>query len=307
MGVMRDALLWASGNQCLRTHVPRWPFVRRAVRQFMPGERIEDALGAASTLADKGIATTFTKLGENLSDAGEIDGVVDAYVDAYAAIRASGLDTEVSVKLTQLGLDLDQEATASAVIRLAAAAQEHGTWLWIDMEASDYVDRTLDIYRRVKADFDHVGVCLQAYLHRTPADIEALAPLRPGIRLVKGAYKEPASAAVVGRSDIDEAFFRIGMDLISRPADGLRLAVASHDVDLLDRLEAAAAGGRPGSFEVHMLYGIRMADQYRYAERGYHVRTLISYGHEWYPWYVRRLAERPANLGFVARNLFARS
>jgi len=306
MGAMRDALLWASENQTLRTHVPRWGFVRRGLRQFMPGERIEDALGAASTLADKGVATTFTKLGENLTDGGQIDGVVDSYVDAYAAISASGLDTEVSVKLTQLGLDLDQEATASAVMRLAAAAREHGNWLWIDMEASDYVDRTLDIYRRVKADFDHVGVCLQAYLHRTPADIEALAPLRPGIRLVKGAYKEPASLAVAGRADIDDAFFRIGMDLISRTSDGVRLALASHDVDLLDRLEAAA-GGRPGSFEVHMLYGIRMADQYCYAERGYRVRTLISYGHEWYPWYVRRLAERPANLGFVARNLFARS
>ena len=247
--------------------------------------------------------------GENLAHPEEVDEVVGDYLAAFDAIAANNLDTEVSVKLTQLGLDLDPELTAEAVMRLAAAAERHGTWLWIDMESSEYVDRTLDVYRRVKAQHEKVGVCLQAYLHRTPADIEALAPLRPGIRLVKGAYKEPPSLAVTKRADIDEAFFRTGLDLLTRTTDGVRLALASHDVELIDRVEAAdrVRAGGPGSFEVHMLYGIRMADQHRYADDGYIVRTLISYGREWYPWYVRRLAERPANLGFVIRNLVTRS
>lgn len=306
---MRTALLWASGNRTLRKHVPRWGFVRRALRQFMPGERLEDALDAARRLEARGVATTFTQLGENLENSEDVDGVVDDYIAAYHAIGSSGLDTEVSIKLTQLGLDLDAELTLKAVTRLAAAAAEQGNWLWIDMESSAYVDRTLDIYRQVKAEHDLVGICLQAYLHRTPDDIAALAPLRPGIRLVKGAYKEPSSVAVTKRGEIDEAFLETGLDLLARTADGVRLALATHDVELLYRLEAAdrARAAEAGSYEIHMLYGIRAADQQRLADSGYQVRTLISYGHEWYPWYVRRLAERPANLGFVLRNLFARA
>ncbi|MGI9610930.1 MAG: proline dehydrogenase family protein, partial [Acidimicrobiia bacterium] len=248
-------------------------------------------------------------LGENLADPADIDAVVDDYVAAYDAIGSADVDTEVSVKLTQLGLDLDPELTTKAVMRLAAAGEAQGNWLWIDMESSPYVDRTLEIYRKVRSEHDKVGICLQAYLHRTPDDIAALAPLRPGIRLVKGAYKEPSSVAVTKRPEIDEAFVQTGLDLLARTADGVRLALASHDVGLLNRLEAAdrSRAGGPGTFEVHMLYGIRMADQQRYADSGYRVRTLISYGPEWYPWYVRRLAERPANLGFVLRNLFART
>ena len=306
MSVMRDALLWASKNETLKTHVPRWGFVQRALRQFMPGEHLDDALDAATSLARRGILTMLTRLGENVADVDQVSGVVDHYLGAYDRIAELGLDTEISIKPTQLGLDLDFEHGANSLEVLAARAEATGNWLWLDMESSEYVDPTLALYRRVKSAYTNVGVCLQAYLHRTPADIDALLPLDPAIRLVKGAYKERASVAVTKRSEIDDAFFRLGAKLLAAP--GVRLALATHDVTMLDRLEvvALAAGRDRDAYEIQMLYGIRMDDQYRYAERGYRVRNLTSYGESWYPWYVRRLAERPANLGFVARNVFAR-
>ena len=306
---MRDALLWASKNETLKTHVPRWGFVQRALRQFMPGERLEDALEAAATLAGRGVTSMFTKLGENLTEVAQADEVVEHYLDAYERIAAQGLDTEISVKPTQLGLDLDFEQAARNLETLAAKAEAMGNWLWVDMESSEYVEPTLELYRRAKTKHSPVGVCLQAYLHRTPQDIANLAPLQPGIRLVKGAYKEPAEIALTKRREIDEAFFRIGADLLAATADGVKLGFGTHDVPLLDRLEvvAEAAGIGKDAYEIQMLYGVRMEDQYRYAGAGYRMRDLTAYGEQWYPWYLRRLAERPANLTFVARNLFART
>ena len=305
--MMRDALLWASQNESLKTHVPRWGFVQRALRQFMPGEHLEDALDTAVSLAERNIVTMLTRLGENIEDPSQAGAVVAHYLDAYDRIAHLGLDTEISIKPTQLGLDLEFELAATGLETLAAKAESQGNWLWIDMESSGYVEPTLALYKRVKASHFPIGVCLQSYLHRTPSDIEELIPLDPGIRLVKGAYKEPSSLAVTRRSDIDEAFFRQGVQLLQ--AGGVRLALATHDVTLLDRLEvvADALGRGRDSYEIQMLYGIRMENQYRYASAGYRMRNLTSYGEQWYPWYVRRLAERPANLAFVARNAFARS
>lgn len=307
MSVMRDALLWASRNETLRTHVPRWGFVRRALRQFMPGERLEDALEAATHLDGRAIVTILTHLGENITDVAQVEAVVEHYLGAYDRIAGLGLDTEISIKPTQLGLDLDFEHAVRSVESLAAKAEASGNWLWIDMEASPYVEPTLALFKRVKESHGPVGLCLQAYLHRTPDDIEELLPLNPGIRLVKGAYREPGSISLTRRADIDDAFFRQGARLLG--ADGVRVALATHDVSLLDRLEvvAGALGRSRDSYEIQMLFGIRMEDQHRMAGAGYRVRTLISYGEQWYPWYVRRLAERPANLAFVAKNLFARS
>lgn len=308
MSVLRNALLWASENQKLRTHVSRWGFVQRALRQFMPGEELADALGAASDLDKQGLSSLITRLGEHLTDVSQAEDVVVHYTDAYNEIAAGSLDTEISVKPTQLGLDLDFETAVSAVTALAGLAEDRGNWLWLDMEASEYVDPTIELFRRVNASHSSVGICLQAYLHRTPGDIATLVSLRPGIRLVKGAYREPRSIALADRAEIDEAFFRLGAELLTATADGVRLGLASHDVPLVDRLGvvANAAGVGRDAYEIQMLYGIRMADQYRYAREGYRMRTLISYGEQWYPWYLRRLAERPANLGFVVRNLFAR-
>lgn len=308
MAIMRNTLLWASQNNFLKKHVPRRKFVQRAVRRFMPGEQVEDALVAANRLSDKGITTTFTALGENITDISEAEAELDHYLGVYRDIERTGTDTEISVKLTHLGLDIDPKRTAEIVDALADRAKQANGWLWIDMEASEYVEATLDIYRRALETHGNVGICLQAYLHRTPKDIEELAPLKAGIRLVKGAYKEASDIAVNSKAEIDARFLEVGKLLLDK-ADDIRVALGSHDVDLLDQLAKYASGRAIGKekYEIQMLYGIRVPDQHRYAKEGYKMRTLVGYGDGWYPWYMRRLAERPANLGFVFRSIFSRS
>jgi len=275
----------------------------------MPGETIEDALGAARSFAGQGLPTTLTQLGENVTTADEADAVVRHYLDVLARVSGLGLDTEISVKLTHLGLDFDPELTNRNTERLAARARGLGNWLWIDMEASPYAERTIDIYRRLRESFSNVGICLQAYLRRTPADVEALLG-GGGIRLVKGAYREPQPLIVGGKRAVDERYFELAQKLaLQRREGGLRLALATHDLELIERIEQAAnrAGVGRDAYEIQMLYGIRHADQFRLLRQGYRVRTLIAYGSSWYPWYLRRLAERPTNLFFVARNLFGKA
>jgi proline dehydrogenase len=307
MGLMRRALLWASENTTLREQLPRYRFVKRAVRKFMPGETLDDAIRAARGLASRGIAATFTELGEGVMTSEEADQVVADYLTALDRIAAEGLDIEISVKLTHLGLDLDPDLAFRNVERLAAAAAEKGNAVWIDMEAHPYVDRTLDLYHRLLAGHANVGVCLQVYLRRTPQDLSNVLAAGGWVRLVKGAYREPAEIVVGNKRAIDEAFFRLAMQSLEHVEEGgARLAIASHDVRLVDRIDrtAQAAGRHRREFEVQMLYGIRSADQIRLAADGFRVRTLIPYGQHWYPWYLRRLAERPANVLFVLRNLF---
>jgi len=307
MNPIKNILLWASENETLRRHVSKWGFVKRALRQFMPGETFDDALNAAHQLKDQGLLTTFSELGEHLVDISEADAVVDHYLSVYDRSAAEGLVSEVSLKLTHLGLDLEVERCAKHLDRLAAKAEEHNTWLWIDMESSEYVDTTLDLYHQVMANHSNVGICLQAYLHRTPADVESLLPLKPGIRLVKGAYKEPASVVVRGKKAVDHAYFTVAAKLLTAARDGeVRLGLGTHDVHLIEKLDVVAttADVPRASYEIQMLYGIRTADQLRLAGDGHRVRTVIGYGEAWYPWYLRRLAEKPGNLWFVLRNVF---
>ena len=309
MGLMRGALLWASDNRTLRTRVPRFRFVRRAVRKFMPGETLDDALNAARALAGRGVSSTFTELGENVTTVGEAEKVVSDYLEVLERVEQAGLDVEISVKLTHLGLDVDGEAAFGNVERLAGAAAEKRKALWIDMEAYPYVDRTLDVYHRARDAHANVGICLQAYLRRTEQDLADVLARGGWVRLVKGAYREPADILVGDKRAVDEAFFRLTMQALGHVGSGARLAVATHDLKLIDRIDRAAREeARPRSdFEVQMLYGIRTSDQIRLAREGFRVRTLIAYGSYWYPWYMRRLAERPANILFVLRNLFGRA
>lgn len=312
MGITRSTLLWASGNRTLRRLAPRVWFVRRALSRFMPGERLEDALGAARTFAGRGIPTTFTHLGENVGDAHEAKAAADHYLHAIERVDGAGLDTEMSVKLTHLGLDVDLDLATDNLTMLAARASERGDWVWIDMEASPYVEPTLEVYRRTLERYERVGVCLQAYLHRTPDDVERLLPLGPSIRLVKGAYREPPEAAIQGGAEVDAAFLGLAERLLSGLKEGSvrRFAAASHDLRLLGRMATTSRGMdlSPTRWEIQMLYGIRHDDQLTLADRGYPVRTLISYGPAWYPWYVRRLAEKPGeNMAYVLRNVFQRA
>ncbi len=277
----------------------------------MPGETLESALDVAAAFAARGLSTSFTHLGENVATRDDAEGVVRHYLDVLVRVAEAGLDTEVSVKPTHLGLDVDPAMAVDNLLRLVDAASERDNWLWIDMEGSAYVDGTLQLYRRALEASSKVGLCLQAYLHRTARDVDELLALTPSIRLVKGAYREPATVALQSRQAIDQSYLRLSERLLAeRRGDTVRrFAVATHDLPLISRIEAASRriGLSPNeAYEVQMLYGIRQADQLRLAASGQPTRCLVAYGPAWYPWYMRRLAERPANVGFVIRNLFAR-
>jgi len=305
---MRALLLWAARNRWLRTWVPRAWFARRAVRRFMPGERLEDALDAAERLKARRIGALFTHLGENLTDAAEADAVAAHYREALGRIRERGIDGEISVKLTQLGLDLDPELAKRHLAALADRARELDAGVvWIDMEGSAYTEATVALYEALKADHPNLGICLQAYLRRTPDDVRRLLRLgRAHVRMVKGAYDEPVRVAYRARAEVDAAYVAQCVTLlVEGRADGGRLGLGTHDVRLIEQVAAAAAaaGIATEAFEVEMLYGVRADQQERLARAGYATRTLIAYGAFWYPWYVRRLAERPANVLFVLRQM----
>jgi proline dehydrogenase len=303
---MRRVFLWAARNPWLKQRLPRLPFMRRAVRRFMPGETLESALDAAMPLQAAGIGTMYTKLGENLERLEEADAVADHYVAVLDAIAARGLDGEISVKPTQLGLDLDEDRTLAHLVRLAEHAATTGSYLWIDMEGSAYTESTIRLYERLRAVQPRTGICLQAYLKRTAADIERLLPLDPAIRLVKGAYDEPEAIAYRDKRRVDASYLGLAVRfLIDGRERPIRLGLGTHDVALIEQIaeQAAAAGVGRDRFEVEMLYGIRTGEQHRLARAGYRVVTLIAYGEHWYPWYMRRLAERPANVTFAIRSL----
>jgi proline dehydrogenase len=305
MGLARNAVLWAADNPWLRAHLPRYRFVRASVRRFMPGETTDEAIAAARRLAEQGLPTMFTLLGENVTNLDAVRGVVDDYRATYDRIVAEGLDTEISVKPSHLGVDLDPDAAMTNLEELAAVAAEHDNWLWLDMESAPYVDPTIELYRKLRAGHPNVGIALQAYLKRTADDVDALMPLDPTIRLVKGAYREPRELVFGSREVIDEAYRRLALLILARKGPVGRLALGTHDVNLVRQIRSDAHG-REG-FEVHMLYGIRSADQLRMAADGYRVRTLISYGTHWYPWYMRRIGEKPIENSLLAlRNLFSR-
>ena len=308
--MMRGLLLAASQNRWLRERAPRYAFVRRAVRRFMPGEDLDAALAAARELQARGVGTVLTQLGEDLAGPAEADAVREHYVTLMRRAQQTGVDVEVSVKPTQLGLSLNRDACAANLLALAGEAAAHGRWLWVDMESSAYTDATLALVRTVRARHDHLGVCVQAYLYRTPVDVEMLIGLRAGVRLVKGAYREPADKAYPRKKDVDESYFSLARRLLAPDARaaGVRAIFATHDPALITRIQAHAleSGLGPSEVEFQMLYGIRPREQARVAEAGHRFRVLISYGEAWFPWYMRRLAERPANVGFVVKSLLAR-
>jgi proline dehydrogenase len=310
MGMMRSALLMASESTWLRERAPRYRFIRRTVARFLPGETLADALAAAQRLAENHIGTLLTCLGENVADRAEGEGVAQQYLQALDRIRTGGLPAEISVKLTQLGLDLDQEFCyanlAKLIEQLRAGSAAPQNVVWIDMEHSPYVDTTLELYRRARSAYANVGVCVQAYLYRTEKDLDSLISMGAAVRLVKGAYNEPAEIAFPKKSDVDENYFHLAQRLLSPEARnaGVRAALATHDLKLIARISqwAAAQGIRKNRLEFAMLYGIQRGEQLRLAKEGYRTSVLVSYGPLWFPWFMRRLAERPANLFFLARN-----
>lgn len=308
MSVARTVLLKISDNQWLRANGTRVPFIRRAVSKFMPGEAFDDMIAAAKTTASEGIRSVFTRLGENVKDLGEADGVASHYLEGIQRIHSIGLDCEPSIKLTQLGLDIDRELAYGHLRDLAARCQATGNYLWIDMEQSPYVDVTLTLTKRLREEFPRIGVCLQAYLFRTREDLVDITSRGIGVRLVKGAYNEPAAVAFPKKSDVDANYLALAQIMMGEAARaaGSRAVFGTHDLDLIQsiRTHAQSTGVKQSEFEIHMLYGIQKAAQLRLSQDGTQVRVLIAYGDYWFPWYMRRLAERPANVWFVVKSVF---
>jgi len=306
MGAIRAVLLAASQNRWLRERASRYRFVRKSVARFMPGELLDDAISAAQDLKTKNIESVLTHLGENVSDRREAERVSTHYLQVLEKLHTENLATEISIKLTQLGLDLSPETCEQNLRRLFLKESPAKT-LWIDMEASGYVDNTLAIYRKILADFPNAGICLQAYLYRTKADVESLLSMKPCIRLVKGAYSESPVAAFRTKREIDANYFALAQSLLRGQTTGVvrRVAFATHDPKLIRQITefASAQGISRKQVEVQMLYGIQRTEQVRLAGGGWRSGVLIAYGSYWYPWFVRRLAERPANLSLLLRNL----
>src|SRR6266571_5283748 len=273
MGFARTVLLKASRSQWLARQLRERRFFQRAARRFMPGEALDDALEAAAQFGKAGLGSVLTELGE---------------------------------QLTHLGVEASREGCVQDVLKLVARAEQARSFLWIDMEESRYVDMTLEVYRRAKAEWPNVGVCLQAYLHRTAKDLEALLPIATAIRLVKGAYNEPADVAFPRKRDVDENYRQLARRLLAEAGrQRAKPVFGTHDLGLIEWIRKSAVDQRvdPSSYEFHMLYGIRAAEQRKLASMGAEVRVLISYGSAWFAWYMRRLAERPANVWFVLRNV----
>ena len=304
---MRRLLLWMARNEWMRRNLPRLWVTRRAVRRFMPGEKPDEALDAAAKLTATGTAILFTRLGENLKRIEDADRTADEYTRLMTDAHARGIDAEASVKLTQLGFDIDVERTLYHCQRLADQAAAQGKILWVDMEGSEYTEATIAFYERLKSTHTNSGICLQSYLKRTYTDIERLLPIGLKVRLVKGAYAEPEEIAYQSRKEVDANYLALVASMLAAKKAGtdVFIGLGTHDVELVRLVadHAQSIGLSKADFDVEMLYGIRSDQQKKLAAAGFKVRVLIAYGDYWYPWYMRRLAERPANVVFALRQL----
>lgn len=295
-------LLWASEKQRVQRMVTEGRLTRSVVQRFVAGDDLASAIGVIRRLNAKNIGGILDLLGEGVTDPAGASAAADEYLTSIKEIETNGMNTTVSVKLTQLGLAFDKGACIDHLRRLAAEAEAIGTAVEIDMEQSECVTDTLDVYRLLQVDFPSLRLAIQAYLRRTPVDLESIASLKPKIRLVKGAYAEPESLALQKKDEIDQQYKFLTEWLFDKGTDP---AIASHDERLIQHAQQAAAtrGFGPRSFEVQMLYGIRRDYQERLAGEGYRVRTYVPFGSAWYPYLMRRMAERPANMRFFLRAL----
>ncbi|HJU37140.1 MAG TPA: proline dehydrogenase family protein [Gaiellaceae bacterium] len=302
MSALRSLILAAADSPRLQRFVQKYGF-RLGAARFVAGETFDDAVPALRRLNDSGLLTNTTLLGEGVRDEVETRAVVAAYRDVLDRIHAEGLRTNVALKLTHLGLSIDEELAHRNVGGLVEHAAQSGNFLRIDMEESRHVDATLRIYRALRgAGHENVGTVLQSYLFRSEDDLAALLPLAPNLRLVKGAYLEPPDVAYPSKSDVDAAYVRL---LEASLAGEGFTAVATHDESLIEHaISFARERGIPKErFQFQMLYGVRSRLQLDLVRRGFDVLVATPYGPEWYRYLMRRLAERPANLLFLLRNL----
>ena len=303
LALLRTALVRLTERPGFRRLATESPSGKRVAARFVAGTTLDDAMAAARMLDRVRIATMLDHLGEHVETPDQATAAAAAYVDALESAEAAGdLDCAISVKPTQLGLDLSVDTCTEHLERLLAVAERSSTLVMLDMESHEYVDRTIEVHRRLREDHDRVGVCLQSYLLRSAQDVFDL-PARSIVRLVKGAYLEPEGVAYRDRATVDEHWRRLFTTLMMR---GHVVHVATHDPELIEGARAFVERRGMGwsRVEFQFLYGIRADLQQRLAADGYPVRVYVPYGAEWYPYLTRRLAERPANLWFFASNLF---
>jgi len=312
--MLRRSLLFLSERDRLKQALLKMRSARRVASRFVGGETIEDAIGVTGDLNEQGFRVTLDYLGESVSDTLEADRAAVTYETSLARIAASGVSATISLKPTQLGLDIDLETCVRNVKRVVEAAAAAGSFVRLDMEGSQHTQPTLDLLGRVFETHRNIGVVIQAYLHRSESDIDALVQLGAPVRLCKGAYSEPASIAYPRKEDIDANFVHLMRRLLAagrgRPSVGgvPPVAIATHDDRMIEatRSHVESHAFDVGAFEFQMLYGVRRDYQVRLLEEGYHVRIYVPYGTEWYPYFMRRMAERPANLWFVTRTILGR-
>jgi proline dehydrogenase len=302
---LRAAILAAADSALVRHAVTRYG-MRLGARRFVAGETAAQFMPVARAATAQGFAVAATILGESVHDREETLAVTGEYCRLLRSFAEECLDANVAFKLTHVGLDIDRELAFENAARIAAAAGESGNTVRMDMEQSRYVDRTLEIYRRLRERYDNVGFVLQSYLYRSEADLTALLPFAPNVRIVKGAYLEPPDVAYPRKRDVDENYLKLAELALSHAG---YTAIATHDPRIIDRAaEIAAARGLPprGRFEFQLLYGIAPTLARSLLERGYRVRLSIPFGEYWFPYLMRRLAERPANLAFFLKGAFSR-
>jgi proline dehydrogenase len=301
--MLRSILLKLSENKKLAHWTMENGLSRRVAQRFVAGESLEQAIAAAKTLNAAGFSASLDLLGENVLDMEGARRAADTYVSMFDRIAIEELNANISMKLTQLGLDLDPALCESLLEQIVRAAASHGNFLRIDMEGSPYTQRTVDLCKSVRARTDAVGTVIQSYLYRSENDVHDLIAAKCRIRLVKGAYKEPAEVAFPAKSDVDANFVKLMQIML---VSDIYHAIATHDPRMIDATKTFVAqnGISKDHFEFQMLYGIRTDLQKKLLREGYRLRVYIPFGTDWFPYFMRRLAERPANLTFFLRNIF---
>ncbi len=304
--MLRQVMLSLARNERLAALVSQNGFARQLASRFVAGDTLDDAIAVARQLNARGLKVTLDALGENVTSEAEARAAAEAYRAILDRIAEAGVDSTISVKLTMLGLDIADAVCRAHMAAILDRARQHGNFVRIDMEGSAYTQRTLDLFYDLHETYDcHVGIVLQAYLYRTDRDVETAIARRASVRLVKGAYAEPETIAYPSKDDVDAAYRRQMERLLDA---GVYTAIATHDEAIIEAAKGYAARMRldRSRFEFQMLYGIRRDLQERLAAEGYTVRVYVPFGRQWYPYFMRRMAERPANLLFVLRNLARR-
>jgi proline dehydrogenase len=302
---LRTLFLFLSRQKHLRKWMETSRWGRRLSSRFVAGDNLPEALATCRRINAEGIAVTLDHLGENVTSLAEAAASRDAYLRALEEIHKLNIDGNVSLKLTQFGMDLSPDECRANVERLVRRASESGSFVRVDMESSEYTDRTLDLVTGLHARYGKVGTVIQAYLYRSRQDVEMLCSRGIRVRLCKGAYLEPPSVAYQRKRDVDRNFVELMNILLEK---GVYPAIATHDEKIIEQTKqfAESRGIPRDSFEFQMLYGIRRDIQKRLVAQGYRLRLYVPYGVAWYPYFMRRLAERPANVFFLARNLLRR-